>query len=83
VQVRSPKCKISHYKFYSQCKTRPKTIKVKNFEMNQTIMYQVDVHQCQCEAQYVLLQISASLKGLVHHLVYPLQARPFFLDNID
>jgi len=57
-------------------------MKVKNFEMNQTIRYSVDVHQCKCEAQNVLLLVSASLKGLVHDLVYPLQARPFFLDNI-
>jgi hypothetical protein len=57
-------------------------MKAKNFEMNQTIRYSVDVHQCKCEAQSVLL-VSASLKGLVHDLVYPLQARPFFLDNMD
>jgi hypothetical protein len=56
-------------------------MKAKNFEMNQTIRYSVDVHQCKCEAQSVLL-VSASLKGLVHDLVYPLQARPFSLDNI-
>jgi hypothetical protein len=57
-------------------------MKVKNFEMNQTIRYSVDVHQCKCEAQNVLLLVSASLKGLVNDLVYPLPARPFFLDNL-
>jgi hypothetical protein len=69
VQVRSPKCKISHFNLNSQGKTRLKTIKVKNFEMNQTIKYPVDVHQCKCEAQNVLLLVSASLRGLVHDVL--------------
>ncbi len=81
--MRSPKCKISHFNQNSQCKKRQKTIKVKNFEMNQTIRYSVDVRHCKCQAHNVLLLVSASLKGLVHDLVHPLQARPFFRDNID
>jgi len=35
-------------------KNKGKQLKVKNFEMNQTINYPVDVHQCQCEAQYII-----------------------------